>query len=70
MSEPVFRGVTPDGRWVVQVTKDDLTTEDGTYTSTVTLDGKDVIEMLKTDDTDKLIRWTHRQMAEAMRRSA
>lgn len=64
MTEPFFRATTPDGRIAVQVL------EAGTlFDCTVTLDGKTVIEELKTEDQDKMFNWARRQMIEAMRRS-
>lgn len=65
--DPFFGAVTPDGRWSIRVTEDEI--GPGWYCATVTLDGRTVVESLTTADADKLIRWTHRQMTEALRRS-
>jgi hypothetical protein len=68
--EPVFRASTPDGRWVITVTC--TLSEEGEpldWSGVVTLDGNHVVEAMKTEDSDKLVRWTHRQMREAMRRT-
>ena len=63
MNDPFFKATTPDGRIAVQVQ------ENGSlFECTVTLDGKTVIEELKTEDQDKMFNWTRRQMVEAMRR--
>lgn len=69
MSEPVLKASTPDGRWVVEVVKDTAEEEGGPYTGTLTLDGKLVVEAVKTDDTRRLLNWARRQMTEAMKRS-
>lgn len=70
MTESVFRGTSPDGRWRVAV--DCTLTCDGEpidWTAVVTLDGKHVVEELKTQDSEKMMRWAHRQMVEVMRRT-
>lgn len=71
MTVPFFGAVTPDGRWTIRVAPEP-TPEGATgdwYCATVLLDGTTVTESLTTDDTEKLIRWTRKQMEEAMRRS-
>jgi hypothetical protein len=69
MREPVFGATTPDGRWTVRVHQ--AAPPEGKtgewYYATVTLDGMVLTESLTTDDTEKLIRWTRKQMEEAMR---
>lgn len=62
--ETPLRMVTPDGRWVVEVTQ----RPDGQFYASVTLDGTHILESLETFDSDKLITWTGRQMRDVMRR--
>lgn len=65
MKAPFFRATTPDGRWTVSVEQ-----EDGRwFFASVALDGSNVTDSLTTDDPEKLIRWTKRQMEQAMRRT-
>lgn len=60
---PIFSAATPDDRIVVKVEADgDI------FDCTVTLDGKTVLEQLRTEDQNKMLSWTKRQMVEAMRR--
>ena len=61
--EPPLRLLTPDGRWAIDVSE-----TEGRFTATVILDGITIIESLTTDDSDKVITWTSRQMREVMRR--
>lgn len=68
--ESVFRGTSPDGRWLVTV--DCTLSEDGEPTdwvAVVTLDGTHVVDALRTQDSNKMLRWTQRQMQEVMRRT-
>lgn len=68
--EPVLRASTPDGRWVITVTCTvTCDNEPLDWSGVVTLDGDHVVEALKTDDSDKLVRWVKRQMQEMMRRT-
>lgn len=62
--EVPLRMVTPDGRWVVEVTQ----RLDGQFYSSVTLDGVHTMESLETDDSAEIITWTMRQMRDVMRR--
>lgn len=62
-AEPPFRLVTPDGRWSIEITEDA-----GQFRGIVVLDGDTVTDALQTADSDKFVRWTFRQMQEAMRR--
>ena len=63
MTEPFFKATTPDDRIAVAVQHDG-----SSFNCTVTLDGKTVIEELRTEDQDRMLNWTKRQMVEAMRR--
>lgn len=62
--EPPLRLLTPDGRWVIEVSE-----AEGQFLVRVILDGTTVTESLSTEDSDKAIHWAARQMREAMRRS-
>lgn len=60
-----FRLVTPDGRWVIQLTEE----EEGQFHLTLTLDGNHVVESLTTDDSDKVIARARRYMDDALKRT-
>jgi len=73
MAEPLFKALTPDGRVAVEVRVPEGADETGTgvlFTCLVTIDSQNVIEELVTDDQHRMLLWVHRQMTEAMRRSA
>lgn len=59
-----FRLVTPDGRWVIQ-----LTEEGGQFSLLLILDGQNVVESLTTDDSDKVIARAQRYMRDALKRT-
>ena len=63
--EPPLRILTPDGRWAIEISQ----ANDGQFYCAVILDGVTTIESLSTEDGDKAITWTQRQMKEAMRRT-
>lgn len=63
VSEPILLASTPDDRIVVKVEADGET-----FNCTVTLDGKTILEQLKTEDQSRMLNWAKRQMVEAMRR--
>ena len=71
MTEPLFKALTPDGRISVEVRVPEGadSAEAVLFQCSVTLDGKTVIEELKTLDQDKMLNWMRRQMVEAMRRT-
>jgi hypothetical protein len=65
-AEPPLRLLTPDGRWVIEVSQ----LESGQFSVLVILDGTTTTESLFTDDSTKVLSWAERQMREAMRRSS
>ena len=69
--EPLFKATTPDGRFSVTVLVPEGAEEAEAilFKCSVTLDEKDVIEELETNDQDKMLSWMKRQMTEAMRRT-
>jgi len=71
VTESLFKAVTPDGRVAIEVTVP--TEAEGAeailFQCSVILDGKTVLEELKTVDQNKMMHWMHRQMIEAMRRT-
>lgn len=69
MAEDVFRGVTPDGRFVVEVVWIDGPGLEPGFICKVILDGKFTLEELKTENGDQVITWARRQMTDVMRRS-
>jgi len=73
MAESLFKALTPDGRISVEVRVPEGASEAGEgvlFTCLVTIDSKNVIEELVTEDQHKMVLWVQRQMTEAMRRSA
>lgn len=67
---PFFRAVSPDNRWSVTVEVEPSSKEypGEWYSCYLTLDGETVLESLVTDNQEKMLRWTKRQMENAMRR--
>lgn len=72
--EPFLKATTPDGRICISVLVPEGAEEAGSepvlFKCAVTLDGKNRIEELETEDQEKMISWVRRQMKEAMRRNA
>lgn len=70
--ESLFKALTPDGRIAVEVKvpTEAADAEAILFKCQVTIDGKNVIEELETNDENKMLSWMQRQMVEAMRRNA
>lgn len=63
--EPPMRLLTPDGRWVIEVSEN----AEGKFYAKVTLDGAVITDSLATVDSSEIITWVVRQMHEVMRRT-